>query len=66
MHRDKSTLLVKECCSLKYFGSVFVRGVQKTWSQEAMISRFKDISQSLKNFHSETHTKFAHFEFCYL
>ena len=66
MHRDKGTLLAKECCSLKYFGSVFMWGIQKTWSQEAMISRFTDISQSLKWFHSETYTKFAHFEFCYL
>ena len=66
MHKDKGTLLAKECCSLKYFGSVFMSGVQKTWSQEALISRFKDINQSLKKFHSGTHTKFAHFEISYL
>ena len=48
MQEDKGTILVKECCSLEYFGSVFVRGVQKTWYQKAMMSRFRDINQSLK------------------
>ena len=61
MLKDKGTILVKEYCSLEYFGSVFVRGVQKAWSQKAMMSRFRDINQSLKKFHSETHTKLAHF-----
>ena len=61
MHQDKGTILVKECCSLEYFRSVFVCGVQKTWSQKAMMSRFRDNYQSLKKFHSETHTKLAHF-----
>ena len=61
MHKDKGTILVKECCSLEYFGSVFVRGVQKTWSQKAMMSRFRDINQFLKKFHFETHSKLVHF-----
>ena len=61
MHKDKGAILVKECCPLEHIGSVSVRGVQKTWSQKAMMSRFRDINQYLKKFHSETHTKLAHF-----
>ena len=63
MHMDKGALLVKECFFFKYFVSFLVCGIQKTWSKEALISRFEDISQFLKKFYSETHAKLSIFSF---